>query len=124
MPPTQYYTYTIRDRETDEVLFTGTSGECMEYLGCSRTSVIAMAKRCWATEQGYFNSRYIITREASKRPVRRKHYRVCENGELVVEGTSVKCAKALGIRHDRWYQFVFNCSTQEKPRYTITSDWE
>ena len=121
MSSRQYYDYTIRDRQTNKVLFEGSSGQCAEFLGCSRQTVAVMAERCWATEQGFFNSRYIVTRKARKTP-HLKYYKVYKDGELVVKGPSKKCAKALGLTLNLWYQLVSKCSFQENPKYIITSE--
>ena len=122
MSSKQYHLYTIRDRKTNEVLFQGGRGKCAEFLGCPGVTVWKLANRCWATGQGYFNSRYIVTSEAHEKPVL-KHFKVYEDGKLVVEGSSWDCAKALNVKHDLWPQFVYSCDTQKYPKYTIESDW-
>lgn len=116
-----YYQYTIRDRDTNKILFKGSCGKCAEFLGCGNGTVISLAKRCWASEQGFFNSRYIVTRKAGKSPSL-KHYKVFKDGKLVVQGLSKTCAKRLGIDISKWYQFVHKCSMQDNPEYVITSE--
>ena len=121
MPSRQYYDYTVRDKKTNEVLVTGSSTKCAEFLGCERATIIRLGRTCWASEQGFFNSRYIVTREPEKTRGR-KHYQVYKGDKLVVEGSSWACAQALGLTMTMWYQLVTKCSMQADPEYIITSE--
>ena len=119
----RYFDYIIRSRETGEVLFQGSMGKCCDYLGCGRGTIKTMVSKNKTTTQGFYNSRYEITRGPEK--VRgRKHYKVYKDGQLVVEGSSWDCAKALGVEHKQWYMFVYNCSIDPDPKYIIKSDWK
>jgi hypothetical protein len=39
------YLYTIKYRQTDEILFQGSQGKCTEFLGCDRKYLAKLAKR-------------------------------------------------------------------------------
>lgn len=116
----RYYDYTIRSRETGEVLFQGGIGRCAEFLGCGRATITCMARKNKTATQGFFNSRYEVTRTPEKTRGR-KYYKVYKDGKLVVEGSSWDCAAVLGVSHKSWYQLA-QYSSFGWTDYVITSE--
>lgn len=121
MPAGQWNEYTIRSRETGEVLCQGNRGKCADFIGCSKASIKHMVLKNKTTTRGFFNSRYEVTRGPAKAR-NRKYYRVYRGGILMVEGSSYECAAYLGLNMNRWYQLVCKCNMGNHPRYTITAE--
>jgi hypothetical protein len=83
----RYYEYTVRSRETGEVVCQGSRGKCADFLGCHGLTLKIMAVKNKTTTQGFFNSLYEVTREPQKTRGR-KSYTVYRDGKLVAEGSS------------------------------------
>ena len=122
MPSGRYYEYTVRDRETREVICQGSRGKCADFIGCAGLTLKTMAVKNKNPTRGFFNSRYEVTREP-KTARGRKHYRVYKGDRLIVEGSSWVCANALGLTLNLWYQLVTRCSIQPNPEYIITTEF-
>ena len=119
------YTYTIRDRFSNEVVATGAAQECADILGLDYGTIVDAAKERSRGKESFVKKRYISTRSEITRILPgSKYYSLYFNktGELVCAGSTADCAEILGLPdHSRVRTMFKMCEKGECKKWSVVS---
>ena len=106
------YIYTVKDRETGEILFRGDADACAEFVGCPSHNIPALATRPPEYKRKSRYSMYLVERHSDGNPTRggerRKDIKCCDCGVLM---------KNVGANRRRCPECSYNYSLVKNREY-------
>lgn len=115
-----YYEYTVYDLETNKLIVEGSSTQCADALGISRSAFYTLVFQ----NKDAKKPKYRINIQGTKRKYSNtKSYVVYDNlRNVLAKGSASECADALGMSVHTFYSTVTRSKKGQNKRYIIESE--